>query len=352
MLRQSRLTGGLFGVLLFLLPTISVANAATVDDLRAYLGYNVEEREPTMIYSENTSQSESKQSNNKSSELESDIGKLQSNFIEGMKNEVSASELVDTLQDIKTTIGNLEDSRRIASVVSNTDVSALIENSEQYEREKEQKGLLGSRTYDIGTIGDLSISPTGRNLTLITPFGYKLNKDKTYEKKNTTIDLAVESGNDIHSQLNGKIAIIENDSIDGASTVTIYHGEKLYTVYSHIKTDDIYVGKPVSQGDIIGKSVSTTEYEKDKSNHIGYQIILDDKYINPILIFGNRGKGMYEDWLIRSADLYSVEENEEYFYKESMSRVNINKDDNGKNTIDGAAKVVGDYRLPDPGVVY
>lgn len=355
MLRHTKAVKGLLGVLLFsviIQGTPMNVQASTVDDLRAYLGYSVKERDPVMI---NTDKKENSSGENTkirtTTELEQDISNLEENFIGGITGDTPASELVDMLQDIKTTRGKLKDSVKLQGIISNTDIGALIDNSEQYEKEKEEKCLFGSARYDIGEIGDHSISPTGKGIMLVTPFGYKVNPDRSYEAKNTTMDLGIGDGFNIVAQLNGKVAYIEPDDIQGGSIVTLFHGENLYTVYKHIVPQDLYVGKTISQGDVLGTSMVTTEAEEDKQNHIGYQVILDNKYINPILLFGNRGKDIYEDWLRRSYEVYSVEENENYYYKKSMSRENINNSDLGKNTIQGAAQVVGDYRLPDPGVV-
>lgn len=334
--------------------------AMTVDDLRSYLGMTVAERQPTMIKVDDY---ESGQSNGSSpagkkngeaitlEQLKSELYRMETSYEQGLKANTSARDLVEMLSAIKDIKSEIDEKTKVAGTVNNVDVNALIASSNTENIEAEKNGKIGTYEFNIGDTGDKAISPTGKLLSLIKPYGYKINEDGSHEAKNTSIDLSAPVGTAIESQWNGKVAYIEDDESEGCKVITLFHGQGLYTVYHHVIPSDLYVGKTVYQGTTIGNSGDTSKKETDIQNHIEYQVILDGKYINPILVFGNRSRDMYEDWLKHSYDVYTVEDGEEFYYNTSMSKNNINKKTPSRNTIEGAAEVVGDYKLPDPGVV-
>lgn len=356
-------TRGLATVLLVITLTAVSAipvQAITVDDLRAYLGKTVEKRKPTMIkvpgYTDGQSEKDSGAVNSNSSaeelgQLKLNIAKLESRYEQGLQGNTEAVKLIALMKSIRDTKSKADEQEKISGLISKLDIDTLINNSIASEFEMKTGSKFGTYSFSIGDVGNMAVSPSEKFLSLVTPYGYKINPDGTHEKKNTSIDLEIPAGSNVLSQWNGKVAYIEEDEIGKYSTVTLFHGQRLYTVYHHIVAGEIYVGKSVSQGDIIGTAGATKTAEQSKNNHINYQVILDDDYVNPLLLFGKRSQPMYEDWLKRSYETYTVEVGEEFYYADSLRKSNPNNEESKQNTIEGAIEPVGEYVKPDPGVV-
>lgn len=335
-------------------------HAMTVDDLRAYLGMAVEEREITMIKvpessEENLDVGDSAVSTDSEAltleQLNRKLLELETSYEQSMKSNVSAIRLIAMLNNIKDLKAMIVEQSKLLDITSNVDVDELIRNSEEYNTDSNEENKIGNYNFNIGDVGDTAVSPANNILSLVTPYGYKLNEDKTHEDKNNSISLSVPVGDNVLSQWNGQVAYVEDDGLGSNKAVTIFHGQGLYTVYHNVIPLELYVGKRVYQGTIIGNAGQSNTVGTDESNSIEYQIILDGVYLNPLLIFGNRGRDMYNDWLKHSNEVYTVEDTEEFYYKSSMSRENKNNDTSTMNTIEGAAEIVGEYKLPDPGVV-
>ena len=354
---------GLATVLLVITLTAVISlpvQAATTDDLRAYLGMTVAPKNQTPIQlpksgitkSNDSGDTESEDPNTVSLEqLNLDLAKLEGRYEQGLSSNTKATTLLVIMNSIRDTKSKIDEKGSLSTTVGDVDVSALINDSVTRENDMITEKAFGDAKYNIGDIGDSAVSPTDKLLSLLTPYGYKMNKDGTHEPKNTSIELRAPAGSNIVAQWNGKIAYIEDDKTGKYSIVTIFHGQRLYTVYHQIIPSELYVGKIVKQGDVIGTLGNTDTSENDLPNHMSYQIILDGSYIDPLLIFGERSKNIYEDWLKTSYETYTVAEGEEFYYSKSMSKINPNSGENKQNTIKGAAVVIGGYEKPDPGVV-
>lgn len=343
--------GLIIALLIIFIYNVQVVNAATVDDLRRYLGLDVKDSIEEIDYDIDIEKDINIESiyNSRIESLEGRLEELSNSYGDRFKAGVGFMDLIYIVYDIERIHKQIEDLKDLKAIGS-VDVVGMIEHSMSLSDDiNSREDVLGSKYFNIGTIGDDAISPANDYLKLITPYGYKLKPDGTYEDKNVSIDLALSKNIPVLSQWNGRVSeIVEDSNVEGCSVVKIYHGDNLYTIYHHIKPKELYVGKNVIQGEIIGYIGDTTKSESLKENHLTYEIVLDNKNINPLIIFGNRGKTIYENWLNSTIDVYTVEEGEEFYYVPSMSN---NSEDEGKNTIKGAAKVIGDYRKPDPGLV-
>lgn len=346
--------GGLIlTLLLFNLSTVGIidAKAETVDDLRAYIGKDVKVR--SVIDDDIGREAEKTKGNtvidSDKADIEKQIIELENKYIEGLKSNASAKDVVGLMVSIRDNKDKLIEMENVKKVVNNTNVNDLVNSSRDAIDAVNNGDKLGSYKYNIGSIGDMAIVPTRGMLHIESPFGYKVNDNGTHERKNNYIELGIPYGNDVVSQWNGKVVFIEDDEIKGCKVVTIFHGQGLYTVYHHIELGNIYVGKSVNQGEVIGKAGNTAK--GNKGNYIKYQVILDGEVINPLIIFGDRGKKVYEDWARGTREVYTVEEGEEFYYNKGLSKVNPNSDIGNRNSVKGAAEVVGEYNKPDPGVV-
>ena len=96
------------------------------------------------------------------------------------------------------------------------------------------------------------------------------------------IDFFAEEGTAVVAVYGGKIDSIETTLLSGV-TVVIDHGDGLKTTYNSIEIDEdeLFVGKKVEVGEVIG-TVSTTNRQEYKSGaHLHFQVTEDGEVIDP-----------------------------------------------------------------------
>lgn len=146
------------------------------------------------------------------------------------------------------------------------------------ENEIESYKYLGKLPYEIGF-------PVVNSNYLLGVFG-------VYEKEgvkyfNNGIDIFGIEGSYVINIFNGVVKEIENLG-DNFYRVTIENDKDLKTVYEAkmILSDDIKVGKYLEQRDKIGRLLNMDQ----DYGYLHFEVILDNKHINPIYLFGNQGK--------------------------------------------------------------
>ena len=175
---------------------------------------------------------------------------------------------------------------------------------------------INSLEYDIGDIGSRALCVVENRFKIVTPYGFTkhASQEQYTNSKLLGIELAATVDEGIRSQWNGIVVGLYKDPTSNAQTVKVYHGNSTYTVYSHVNpVAGIHIGKEVQTGEIIARATDTTSIEKDKTNHIFYQIKLNGEFINPLLIYGTRGKTLYENWLTTTSYDNAVEVGEKYY---------------------------------------
>ena len=249
---------------------------------------------------------------------DSRLNNLEAELVTCMVKQKSAKTIVDYVKDIidiKYKIQEINTTNRY-----NDSLTGSYEYNSGESTITEKKPT--DEDYAIGSIGSLAISVTERGIQVVTPYGYTKDLDGNYSDKLLGIELAAKPGDNIKSQWNGIVANIAVDKETGKSTITISHGNGLYTQYSHIeKENNINVGSTVSQGQIIGSAVDTTVTDSSKRNHIYYQVILDDEYINPLTVYGSKGKQIYDLWSTSTPLTNYVEKGEAYYINEEAEDV-------------------------------
>ena len=175
---------------------------------------------------------------------------------------------------------------------------------------------INSLDYIIGDIGSRAHSVVSTTFRIVTPYGFTkhASEEKFTSSKLLGIELLAPEGTEIVSQWNGVVVGTYNDLASGAQTIKIYHGNSTYTVYSHVRAvKGVYVGATVRTGEVIAVAANTKDAEPTKDNHILYQIKLNGEFINPLTIYGSRGKTLYERWLTSNAYDNVVEAGESYY---------------------------------------
>lgn len=307
---------GFLGILcLLLLGTIEV-KAETNNDLKEYLNLesntNISDEEQ-IIYKYDTGEDILDKYNREKAEEEEEKQKLEilkdrfneTNVEIGMmlRNSYSANSILEKIDELKA----------INEDISKTEMDELEENKviEKVEGTvyKSSEDILSSY-YNIGEIGS-SLKPCVDNFIIEKPYGYKAKynyKTDKYTKdgtKHTGITIKCSSGDNVYAQFNGIVYSVELDNNNDTFNVNLYHGDNTYTIYKGInKNTNIVKGDIINQYDLIGQA--------DKNN-IEFEVMVNNKYINPILIYGKTGMNIYLNYLENSDEKYLVGKDELYF---------------------------------------
>lgn len=301
--------------------SIQICYGLTVNDLRSSLGqthknntpalkneYIIEVKKGDSISENEEASSDTWQGEHISSEIEN----LRSVLKQSLEDNASAYVINGIANNIKTLLEmDTDKNTQTGSGLSGNLIGTILPKEVEPE-----KNVLDS-DYSIGNIGSNAVSITSNYRKLVTPWGYEQKSDGTIGDKLEGVRFGVKSGDSINAQWNGVVSSIEKDSLTGGSKITIYHGDGLYTTYSHVQSkSDLAEGMSITQGEKIGEALDTTKALPELDNHVEYQIKLDGEYINPLLVYGNSGQSIYEDWYKSSESVNLIEEGEEYFTQE------------------------------------
>lgn len=99
------------------------------------------------------------------------------------------------------------------------------------------------------------------------------------------IDFLAEEGSEVFAVHKGVVANVTN-SITKGVTVTVDHGNGLFTVYNSLESaDDISVGDTVNSGDVIGYVSTTNRQEYQSGPHLHFEVIESGANISPYKYF-------------------------------------------------------------------
>ncbi len=95
------------------------------------------------------------------------------------------------------------------------------------------------------------------------------------------IDFFAEEGSPVYAVYGGTVSDIETTLLTG-TTVTINHGNGLFTVYNSLADGEkVFVGQTVKQGTEIGAVSSSNRQESAEGAHLHFQVIENGEAINP-----------------------------------------------------------------------
>lgn len=104
------------------------------------------------------------------------------------------------------------------------------------------------------------------------------------------VDFYADEGAPVYAVADGVVSAVESSVLKGY-TVTIDHGNGLYTVYNSLADGDmVSVGQQVSQGDIIGEVSVSNRQEYKSGAHLHFEVIENGETIDPeaYLDLGNK----------------------------------------------------------------
>lgn len=164
---------------------------------------------------------------------------------------------------------------------------------------KYDDGVIKQSGYVYNILNKLSIPVNNNSVKIIRPFkDNNIKKVKEFydylkeenEQENAIIffqDTYIQSNGiaysngekfDVISVLDGEILEVKEDEFLG-NTVTIKH-EGMTSVYQSLSEVNVKEKDLVSQGTIIGKA-GTSNINADLDNHLYFEMIIGDKYVNP-----------------------------------------------------------------------
>ena len=108
---------------------------------------------------------------------------------------------------------------------------------------------------------------------------YRTSQGMSFAKKDGT-------NFDVVATMSGKVIEVKESPIFG-KCVVIEHDDNINTLYYGLSEVCVQKDTEVKQNDKIGVS-GYTEYDKEAKNHVYYQVMKDNKYLNPKNVFGKK----------------------------------------------------------------
>ena len=103
---------------------------------------------------------------------------------------------------------------------------------------------------------------------------------KRYEA-HKAIDFLAEEGANVYAVYDGVISDVSTSLLTG-TTITVNHGNGLYTVYNSLADGDrVFVGQTVRQGAKIGEVSVSNRQESALGAHLHFQVIENGENVNP-----------------------------------------------------------------------
>ncbi|MFK7922286.1 MAG: M23 family metallopeptidase [Bacteroidia bacterium] len=118
---------------------------------------------------------------------------------------------------------------------------------------------------------------------IISGFGMRMHPILKYRKPHTGLDMQANKGTPVRASADGIVKFAGRSRGGYGIQVHINHGAFGYeSKYAHLKAVNVKEGHKVNRGDIIGWSGNTG---LSKGPHLHYEIVQDNKKINPIDYF-------------------------------------------------------------------
>ena len=115
-------------------------------------------------------------------------------------------------------------------------------------------------------------------------FGYRIDPIYKVKKFHSGIDFSAPKGTDVFATGDGVVKKIRHSRRGYGNTITIDHGYGYLTFYAHLSKILVKKGQKVKRGEVIGLVGNTG---KSTAPHLHYEIVKNNKKINPIYYFFN-----------------------------------------------------------------
>lgn len=150
-----------------------------------------------------------------------------------------------------------------------------------------EETALGETTEDSGEKADFS--PVFLTIKIARPiekgyisshFGYRVSPITHKYSLHKGIDIPANENTKIYAVYDGVVEKAEYNSVNG-NYIVIKHSDSLKTTYNHCNKLFVQKGDRVKKGECIAL-VGATGYAT--GNHLHFEMILNDKYINPLWV--------------------------------------------------------------------
>ena len=118
---------------------------------------------------------------------------------------------------------------------------------------------------------------------IVSGYGMRYHPILKYRRMHWGIDITAPSGTPIYATADGTVNFNGRKGGYG-KTCMVDHGYGYQTLYGHMKTITVRKGQRVKRGEIIGYVGSTG---LSQSPHVHYEVIYNDKKVNPVNYFYN-----------------------------------------------------------------
>jgi len=115
-------------------------------------------------------------------------------------------------------------------------------------------------------------------------FGYRIDPIYKVKKYHSGIDFSAPKGTEVFATGDGVVKKIRHSRRGYGNTITIDHGYGYKTFYAHLSKILVKKGQKVKRGEVIGLVGNTG---KSTAPHLHYEIVKNNKKINPIYYFFN-----------------------------------------------------------------
>lgn len=155
----------------------------------------------------------------------------------------------------------------------------LAKQSESLDAVVEAARKKEERFASIPSIKPVRSDKLKRNIKLLSGFGMRIHPIHKVRKMHTGIDFTAPRGTAIQATGNGVVERVEKRRTGYGHNVIINHGFGYKTLYGHMSRIDVKKGQKVKKGEAIGLVGSTGS---STAPHLHYEVIHDDRKVNPI----------------------------------------------------------------------
>jgi len=168
----------------------------------------------------------------------------------------------------------------------------LIQKENNFTLDNSQNPSIEKPSDSVITPPEDDLNPVQKPISFIMPvetptsigeYGDTMVYNSTLGRftSHLAIDFFAPEGSDVYAVYDGTVLSVETTFLHG-TTVTIDHGNGLYTIYNSLADgDSVSVGQEVSQGDVIGQVSTTNRQEYKEGAHVHFQVKENGELINP-----------------------------------------------------------------------
>lgn len=138
-------------------------------------------------------------------------------------------------------------------------------------------------TPDVPVVKVISFIMPVENATAVEDYTETLAYNSTLKRfeAHKAIDFFAEDGTPVYAAYDGVVSDVTTTLLTG-TTVTIDHGNGLFTVYNSLTDGDkVFVGQSVKQGAEIGTVSTSNRQESKEGAHLHFQVVENGETINP-----------------------------------------------------------------------